>query len=64
MRAAQRRQDQEAGEVGVVLVSTAVVDPGAVVIHLHHTPDEEERGEDVLVSTHQGCLTSLVNLNF
>ena len=60
MRAAQWRQDQEAGEVGVVLVSTAVVDPGAVVVHLHYTPDEEGRGGDVHVSTHQGMSVPLL----
>lgn len=47
MRAAKRSQQQEAGEVGVVHVAAAVVDPGAVVVHLHHTPvggeAEEER---------------------
>lgn len=41
VRAAERRQQQETGEVGVVLVAAAVVDPRAVVIHLHHTPEDE-----------------------
>lgn len=39
MWAAQWSQQQEAGKVGVILVAAAVVDPGAVVVHLHHTPD-------------------------
>lgn len=36
--AAQWSQQQEAGEVGVVHVAAAVVDPGAMVVHLHHAP--------------------------
>jgi len=47
MRASQGSQQKEAGEVGVVEVAATVVDPGAVVVHLHHTPEgrkEESRG--------------------
>lgn len=37
MGAAQRGQQKGECERGVVLVTTAVVDPGAVVVHLHYT---------------------------
>lgn len=46
MWATQWSQQQEAGEVGVILVAATVVDPGAVVVHLHHAPggwEAEER---------------------
>lgn len=37
MDAAQRRQQEEQCERSMVLVTTAVVDPGTVVVHLHDT---------------------------
>lgn len=37
MDAAQRCQQEEQCEGSVVLVTTAVVDPGTVVVHLHYT---------------------------
>lgn len=43
MGAAQRSKQQEAGEVCVVQMSAAVVDPRAVVVHLHYAPEEGEQ---------------------
>lgn len=37
--ASQRRQQQEAGEIGMVQMATAVVDPWAVMVHFHNTPE-------------------------
>lgn len=42
MDAAQRGEKEESGEVGMIQMSAAIVDPGAMVIHLHHTPVEEK----------------------
>lgn len=43
MCAAQWGQQQETGEVGVVYMSAAVVDPRAVMVHLHHASGEERQ---------------------
>lgn len=42
MYAPQWGKQEESSEVGMIQMSTAVVNPGAVVVHLHHTPEEEE----------------------
>lgn len=41
MDAAQWGENEESGEVGMIQMSAAIVDPGTMVIHLHHTPVEE-----------------------
>lgn len=52
MGAAQRGQQQEECEGRMVLVTTAVVDPGTVVVHLHYTSSErnavEQKAEDLV----------------
>lgn len=42
MAATQRGEEEESGEVGMIQMSAAVVDPGTMVIHLHHTPEKGE----------------------
>ncbi len=39
MHATQWSKQEEAGEVRMIQVTTAVVDPGTMMIHLHHTPE-------------------------
>ena len=38
LHAAKRNEEEEQQEVGVVGVAHAGVDPGTMVVHLHHTP--------------------------
>lgn len=42
MDATQWGKEEESSEVGMIQMSTAVVDPGTMVIHLHHTPEKGE----------------------
>lgn len=42
MDATQRGKEEKSGEVGVIQMSAAVVDPGTMVIHLHYTPEGEK----------------------
>lgn len=43
MDASHRGEEEESGEVGMIQMSAAVVDPGTMVIHFHHTPEEGKR---------------------
>lgn len=39
MYAAQWSEQEKACEVRMIHMTTAVVDPGTMMIHLHHTPE-------------------------
>lgn len=53
MDASKRGQKQEAGEVGMVQVATAVIDPRTVVVHLHDAPGRRNKPGTILAAMYK-----------